>query len=142
MDSARRVISGTWGELWLDGDRVGEVFKFQAKMNLNKEEVPMIGEMWADSKVKSISGRGSVGLYKVNSRMISKIGDAMARGQDPRFKIISKLADPDSFGHERIVVNDVSFDDVTLADWDAAVLGKIECPFTFRGYRPLDRIGV
>ena len=25
IDSARRVISGTWGELWIDGEKVAEV---------------------------------------------------------------------------------------------------------------------
>ena len=140
MDSAKRVMSGTHGELWYDGDRVGEVFKFQAKMTLNKEDVPMCGVMWTDNKVKSISGRGSMGLYKVSSRMANKIADAMARGQDPRGTLVSKLADPDSFGHERVVIRDVSFDDVTLADWEAAVLGKVECPFTFRGFNFMDRV--
>ena len=24
IDSARRVISGTWGEVWLDGEKVAE----------------------------------------------------------------------------------------------------------------------
>lgn len=31
IDSARRVISGTWGELWIDGEKVAEVSACQAK---------------------------------------------------------------------------------------------------------------
>ena len=26
MDSAKRVISGTWGEVWLEGDKVSECY--------------------------------------------------------------------------------------------------------------------
>lgn len=39
MDSAKRVISGTWGELWLDGEKVAEVTACQAKVALNKETI-------------------------------------------------------------------------------------------------------
>jgi len=138
MDSAKRAMSGTHGYLWLDGEIVAECYKFQAKVTLNKEDLPMCGVMWTDSKVKSISGKGSMGLYKVNSRMAALVGDKIRVGQDPRFVLISNLNDPDSYGAERVAVKDVSFDDLTLADWDAAVSGKVECPFTFRDFEFLD----
>jgi hypothetical protein len=141
MDSAKRVMSGTWGEVWLDDELVGECYKFQAKVAANKEDVPMCGVMWTDYKIKSVKGTGSLGLYKVNSRMSYKIGSLMSQGKDPRFTVISKLNDPDSYGAERVAVKNVSFDDLTLADWEAAVFGKVECPFTFGAYEYLDRVG-
>ena len=58
MDSVKRVMSGTWGQIWLDGELVGECYGFQAKIALNKEEVPQCGVMWTDSKVKSMKGTG------------------------------------------------------------------------------------
>ncbi|WRS27206.1 phage tail tube protein [Oscillospiraceae bacterium MB08-C2-2] len=140
MDKASRVMSGTYGELWYDGELVAEVYKFQAKVTLNKEDISMCGVIWTDSKVKNVSGKGSMGLYKVNSRMAQKLGDALLSGKDPRGTIISKLNDPDSYGAERVAIQDVSFDDLTLADWEAAVIGKVECPFTFRGYKFLDMV--
>ena len=140
MDSAKRAISGTFGELWYDGEKVAECYKFQAKVTLNKEDVPMCGVIWTDSKVKSVSGKGSMGLYKVNSRMARKIASDIADGKDPRGTLISKLNDPDAYGAERVSVQDVSMDDITLADWEAGVVGKVECPFTFRGFKFLDTI--
>jgi hypothetical protein len=68
------------------------------------------------------------------------IGDKIKAGQDPRFIIISKVDDPDSYGAERVVVKNVSFDDLTLADWEAAVAGKVEAPFTFTAHEFLDKI--
>ena len=140
MESAKRVMSGTHGEIWLDGEQVAECYKFQAKVTLNKEDVPQCGVMWTDSKVKNMTGKGSVGLYKVSSRMARLIGEQARAGKDPRFTIISKLDDPDAYGAERVAVKNVSFDDLTLADWEAGVFGKVECPFTFGDYEDLDRV--
>ena len=131
MDKATRVISGTWGEMWLEGEKVAECYKLQAKRTFNKEKVPMCGQMEVDTKILNIEGTGSVGLYKVSSRMSVLIGEAAAQGHDPRFTIISKLADPDAYGAERIALYNCSFDDETVADWEAGVIGKVECPFTF-----------
>ena len=39
---------------------------------------------------------------------------------------------------KRIALMGVSFDDLTLADWEAAKLGQIESPFTFNDYQMLD----
>lgn len=41
-----------------------------------------------------------------------------------------------------MVLSNVSFDDLTLADWEAKSVGKVECPFTFTDYEFLDEIGV
>jgi hypothetical protein len=143
MDNASRVISGTWGEIWLDGEYVAEVFKLQAKISFTKEDVHMVGSMFTDSKTTAVKGTGSIGMHKVNSRMVAVIGDHIVNGRDKRFTIVSKLADPDAYGAERVSIPNVSFDDLTLADWEAAKKGQIECPFTFAGSpKWLDRIGV
>ena len=142
MDSAKRVISGTWGEAWLDGDYVSECYGLQAKYAYNKEDVNLCGQMETDSKVMSIKGTGSMKLHKVNSRMAKVIGDKIVDGKDVRFTIVSKLADPDAYGAERVSLSNVSFDDFTLADWEAAAKGTVEVPFTFTKHKFLDSIGV
>lgn len=140
MDSAKRVMSGTWGEVWLDNDYVGECYGLQAKVNFVKVDVPMCGRMATDKKISSINCTGSMRLYKVSSRMAIAIGDAIRNGRDVRFTVISKLADPDAYGAERVVLKNVSFDDLTLADWEVAVNGKVEAPFTFTDYEFLDLV--
>lgn len=140
LDSAKRVMSGTWSELWLDGELVGEAYGFQAKISANKEKVNLCGVMWTDHKVMSVEGTGTMRLYKVNSRMTLLLAEAMANGRDPRFTIVEKQADPDADGAERIALTGVSFDDLTIADWEANTVGKVECPFTFSGMKALDVI--
>ena len=127
-------MSGTWGEVWLDGDYVAECYGLQAKVSFNKEDVNLCGQMATDKKVKSISCTGSLKLHKVNSRMAIAIGDYVKNGKDLRFTVISKLDDPDAYGSERVVLRNVSFDDLTLADWEVATNGKVEAPFTFTDY--------
>ena len=142
MDSAKRVISGTWGEVWLDGDKVSECYGLQAKVSFNKEDVALCGQMASDKKVTSIECTGSLRMHKVTSRMALAIGENIRNGKDVRFTIVSKLKDPDACGAERVVLSNVSFDDLTLADWEAKSVGKVECPFTFTDYEFLDEIGV
>lgn len=140
MDNASRVMSGTHGELWLDGEKCAEILGFQAKVTKNKEDVAMCGHHLVDKKVMSASGTGSVRFHKVNSRMAIAFSDAIKNGQDKRVKIISNLDDPDAYGAERVVVYDASFDDLTLADWEANAKGQIECPFTFTSWDYLDLV--
>lgn len=135
---ANRVMNGTWGEVWLDKDYVSECYGLQAKVSFNKEDVNICRQMAVDKKVTSMSCTGSLKLHKVNSRMAIAIGDYIRNGMDKRFTIISKLADPDAYGAERIALSNVSFDDLTLADWEAAKNGTVEAPFTFTQYEFMD----
>ena len=143
MDNAKRVISGTWGEVWLNGDYVAECYGLQVKIAYTKEDVPMCRQMFVDTKTTSVKGTGSLKMHKVNSRMVSVIGEQIVNGKDIRFTIVSKLDDPDAYGAERVSISNVSFDDLTVADWEAAKKGVIESPFTFAAApKWLDKIGV
>ena len=104
MDSAKRVVSGTWGEVWLDGDKVSECYGLQAKASFNKEDIALCGQMASDKKVTSIDCTGSLRLHKVTSRMAQAIGENIRNGRDVRFTIVSKLKDPDAYGAERVVL--------------------------------------
>lgn len=142
MDSAKRVMSGTWGEVWLDNDYVSECYGMQAKAAFNKQDVQMCGRMAVDKKITNITCTGSLRLHKVSSRMAIKIGKEIKDGRDLRFTVISKLADPDAYGAERVVLSNVSFDDLTIADWEVATNGKVEAPFTFTDYNFIDTVEV
>ena len=138
--NAKNVINGTWGQVWLDGEEIAEIKAFQAKDEYGKEEVSQCGKMSKGYKITSVSGKGSMSFHKVNSRMAKKIGKQVREGKTPTFTFISKLADPDAYGHERIAYTGVVFDDLTLADFEVAVLGSVETPFTYEDYDFLDKI--
>lgn len=137
LDSTQ-VRSGTWGSLWLDGEQVAECYGFQAKVNKTKEDVARCRTLVAGKKLTGVSITGTVRIYNATSRLLKAEGDAISAGIDLRHTIISNLDDPDSPSNQRIAVKGVSFDDLTLADWEAAKLGTIEAPFTAESYEILD----
>lgn len=141
IDSAKRVISGTWGEVWVDGEKIAECTACQAKVALNKETVNLCGRFMTDTKATSASGTGSLSLHKVDSGFAQRMS-GIKSGVDKRFTVISKLRDPDSYGAERVALYGVSFDDLTLADWQAASMGSVTAPFTFSDFEYLDQIEV
>ena len=69
----RRIINGTHGAVFLDGEEVAELKAFQAKLEFQKEEVKVAGKMATGTKYMGYSGKGSLQLHKVNSRMIKAI---------------------------------------------------------------------
>lgn len=136
--SAERVRSGSHGTCWLNGDLASECYGLQIKVNKSKEKVPRCGAFMEGSKLMSANITGTVKLYNATSRMIEAQGADLKKGKDTRFVIVSKLDDPDATSVQRIQVTGVSFDDLTLADWEAAKIGTIEAPFTADDYTILE----
>ena len=141
IDSAKRVLSGTWGELWVDGEKIAECTACQGKVSKDKQTVNLCGQFMSDTKATSGSGTGSLTLYKVDSGFLQKEND-LQNGVDRRYTVISKLKDPDAWGAERVAFYNVSLDEMTLADWQAATVGTVTVPFTFSRYELLDAIEV
>lgn len=141
IDKASRVISGSWGCVWIDGEAIVECTAFQAKFNKNKEKIYLCGQFVNDTKAMSADGTGSITIKKVDSGQLLREAD-LQKGIDRRYTLTGKLADPDAYGAERIAVYNVSFDDLTLADWKANAVGEITLPFTFTRYELLDVIEV
>ena len=141
LDSARRVINGTYGEVWVDGEKVAECTACQAKVAKQKETIRLCGQFMSDAKATGADGTGSLTLYHVDSGFLQRQRD-LQDGVDVRCTVVTKLRDPDSYGAERVALYNVSFDDLTLADWAAAAVGTITAPFTFSRYELLDEIEV
>lgn len=98
--------------------------------------IKMIGDaasQWANTLITSAGGSDAGTLF---SGLLS--GASSGAGTDLRHTIISNLDDPDNPSNQRVAVKGVSFDDLTLADWEAAKLGTIEAPFTAESYEILD----
>jgi Phage tail tube protein len=138
-----QAISGTFGEAWVDGEKLAEVFGLQAKMDLLKEDVPMCGTSnGKGKKMMGWEGKGTIRFTKINSKLLKKQLDLLRQGKEMEFTIVSKLADPAAAGAERVSIPDCTFDDITLADWEANKVISEEKPFTFSEMPQLiDQIG-
>ena len=57
MIKGNKTLSGTWGELWVDGEKIFEFTKIELKVTANREDV-QIG-LDVDSKITGLKGEGS-----------------------------------------------------------------------------------
>ena|SRR3712207_3538019 len=134
------VINGTWAELWINGEFVANATAFQAKISLKTADVNMLGTLAKHTKVVGYEGKGSLKLNKVDSMFIKLMGNNIKKGKQTKVTIISKLADPDALGIERIAIKDATFEELTLANWEGKKNGEESIPFSFSDYEILDTI--
>lgn len=134
------VINGTYGEMWLDGEYVAQVTKVRAELTKNFEDVKRARSLIVGKKLSGIETEGEVTLNKVDSKLAKSEADALAQGKSLSHTIISKLADPEALGYERVAFYGVKFEKATLADWENGSLGEENYSFTFSGWEYLDAI--
>lgn len=130
--SGNRQILGTHGQMWWDNELVYEIEALDAKATAVRESVTMAGSMDEDSKIIGFKCEGNFRIKKVYSRGIKKIISAWKQGKDVRSKLVAKLADPDAYGTERVVINDIWFNEVTLAQFEMGKKLETTFPFGFK----------
>ena len=136
--SPQQVMSGTQGEVWIDGKLMAQVTAFKAEMKLIKEEVNKVKTMSKQYKTVGWEGTGNIKMNHVSSYFISLIADNVRAGRQTVCTIISKVDDPDAVGAERIAIRDATFDKLTLANWSAKKLIEDDYDFTFTEFDPMD----
>ncbi|MFD3271520.1 phage tail tube protein [Paenibacillus dendritiformis] len=137
---ASKIINGTYGRVWIDGELWAEVDSFEAKVTINYEDVNFAGEGATFKKATGWSGEGSMTIKKIYSRVQQKLGEKVRKGTYPRFEIVGKLADPDAFGSERVALHDVTFNEFLLLKFEQKTLGSADVPFAFSDYEMMDLI--
>lgn len=135
---SKRVIYGTYGQMWIDGDEVAEVEELKATLSADKVEVKMVGHMNKGYKVTGYTGKGSFKVHKVSSYFIKKLAPSIKQGKQVTCTIVSKLQDPDAVGTERVVLKNVLIDSVDLVNWSVGKIGEESYDFTFEDYELLD----
>ena len=128
--SANRVLSGSFAEIWVDGNRVAEASGIQMTVKLIRSEV-QIG-MDVDSKITGCRGEGQLRLRQVFSRFFDVVENAAA-GTDLRVTITTALKDPDSMNgeEERYSVDNVALDSLPLVNYATGKVNEQVIPFRF-----------
>ena len=135
---AKKVMYGSQGEAWTDGDYMAQVEGLKASITYDKIEVKMVKHMGKDYKIVGWSGKGTLKLHKVDSYFIRKYAEAIKNGQQMPITIISKVSDPDAVGEERVALKNVLFDGIDLANWEVGKIGEESYSFTFSSFEILD----
>ena len=139
-DIKNKIIRGTFGRLFVNGQPLANVKSFEIKATVNYETVNINGELCDQQRMVGYSLAGTMALHKVDSFLSKLLGDGLATGVLPTIKIVGTLADPDSNGSERIEVYDVTLDEVTLLAFENATVQEESVPFKAGGYRFIDQI--
>ena len=136
----KRVINGTWGSVWVDSEKINECYGLQATVEVKREAVKVCGDLWEHNKMVGCKGKGTIKMNRVSSRFVEKIFNILETGKDAVFEIQSMLEDPDALGLETIVLKNVTFDELSMQNWEAEQPGTYEVPFSFAGSEYADKI--
>ena len=137
---ANRQINGTFGSVWVNGEKWMDVESFEARVTLNYEDVNMPEDLATHKKLTGWAGEGSMTVKKVYSRGALLMASAAKSGLVPDVNIVGKLADPDAFGSERVDIRNVTFNEFTLMAFEQKTLATEELGFNFSDYEPVDLI--
>ena len=127
---ANRVLSGSFAEIWIDGNRIAEASGIQMTVKLQRSDV-QIG-MDVDSKITGWKGEGQLRLRQVFSRFFD-IVEGAGEGRDIRVTITTALKDPDSMNGEegRYSVDNVALDSLPLVNYATGKVNEQVVPFRF-----------
>lgn len=138
---ANKILNGSNGAIWVNGEQLAQVKSFQAKVNFVYEDVEIMGQMSTKRKLMGWNGEGTLVLYKIDSFVLKLYQDFKNTGKVPSVKMISKLDDPNSNGAERISIKGVTLNEMFLANFENKTVLEEELTFGFDDYELLDTIG-
>lgn len=133
-----QVLSGTWGELWIDGQAILEFKKVEAKTSANREDVQMGIDV--DSKMTGLKGEITVTVNKVYSSY-NEVMKNYTQGKDVRSQVIAKIGDPDAVNGqiERWSLDNVWWNDIPLFIAEKGALVEEELT---GGFTPSDAVNL
>ena len=137
---ANKTINGTYGEVWFNGNKLGNCKSFECKVTGEYQEMDIAGRSGKYQKWLGFSITGTMTLIKLDSTIVSSILPYWKAGQNPTFTIVGKLADPSAYGAERISVTGVTLDEATLLSFEQKTVKDEEVPFKAEDYDLLDLI--
>lgn len=135
-----KVIRGTFGKVWVDGERLSNVKTFEAKATIDYEDMDINGDFGQKKRYMGYSIAGTMTLHKYDSFILSKYHAGVMNGELPEITVVSALDDPTGYGAERVALHDVKFDEITLSKFENRTVTEEEVPFTAGSFEFLDLI--
>jgi len=137
---ANRVLTGSSGNVWINGKLLSQIKNIELKVTGNFEDVNFCGDNSTYPVFTGYTGEGSITMQKIDSTVLSLIGDAYLTGIMPDIKIITKLTDKATGKSERVAVSNVVITEFMLAKFEAKALLEEEMPLKFSNYEILEKI--
>lgn len=111
-----------------------------AELSIEYEDINRVRFLGVSKKMIGYEGTGTLTMHKVSSRFVQILTDNITKGKQFYTTIISKIEDPDSTGAERIVLKNVIFENLNLANWETKTAGEDELSFSFESWELMDTI--
>lgn len=138
--NAQQVYNGTFGEVWIDDNYLATLESFSAEVDIGMGDVVKPGNLWKHKKMLELEGTGEITIQSIDSTGKNIMAKKIKEGKMPVVKIMGKLADPDAKGVERIVFKDVTFNKLTLMDFEHGSIVKETLPFNFTDFDIYDLV--
>lgn len=135
-----KVFRGTFGKVWVDGERMSNVKSFEAKASIDYEDMNVNGDFGTKKRYMGYSISGTMTLHKFDSFILKKYQQGLMTGELPDMTIVAALDDPTAYGAERVQLRDVLLDEVTLNKFENKTLTEEEVPFTAGSYEFMDLV--
>ncbi|AYZ73402.1 terminase [Fusobacterium necrophorum] len=125
-----QTISGAYGTLWLNNEKVMELKSVETKVTAERTDVQL--GLSIDSKIIGLKGEGTITVNKVYTRG-KKLLEDWLKGKDTRSRIVTSIQDPDAVGkgEERVSIDNVWFNAIDLAKFTRGEVVEEELPFGF-----------
>lgn len=140
MVNINRILKGTNGNAWVDGDLLSQLKSIEAKIKGEFSDHNFCGDSATYSSFDGWSGEGSITMSKIDSKLWKKVAEAYRSGVMPDIKIITCLTDKATGKSERVALTGIVFTEFTLVGFKAKEAIEEEFPFKFNGYEILDAI--
>lgn len=139
MDN-NKVLSGTDGQVYVNGELLSELKSIELKVTGKFEEFSICGDYATYNKFTGYGIDGTIKLQKIKGRGISLLAKAYKSGVMPDIKIISVLKDKNTGKAERTSVSGVVITEFTLANFEAKSLVEEELPIKASSYSVLETL--
>ncbi len=128
--TANRVLSGSFAELWIDGNRIAEASSIRLSVKVQRTDVQLGLDI--DSKITGYQGEGELQLRQVFTRFYDILQN-MQQGKDVRLSITTALKDPDSSGgqEERYSIGSVALSELPLVNYTTGKINEQTIRFRF-----------
>ena len=138
--SHNKVIRGTFGRVWVNGELMANVKSFEAKATIDYEDLDINGDFGQKKRYMGYSIAGTMTLHKFDSFILRKYQKGVMTGELPDMTIVVALDDPTAYGAERVQLRDVMLDEITLSKFENKTLTEEEVPFSAGSFEFLDLI--
>jgi len=137
---ANKVLKGSGGNLWFNGQILSTLSKVEAKVKGTFEDVNFCGDNSTYSVYNGWAGEGTITIKKVDSTIWKMCADAFKSGVMPDIKLISSLTDASTGKSEKTSIEGVVITEFMLAGFEAKKMIEEEFPFKFGDFDPIETI--